>query len=149
MNAGAAERIAKGQKHVEAFCLMRYECAGLKVEGGLRGARPKGCGHHEIIWNSRDGVTPFITQCPSCGGDLLHAYFASDKYALDHKPHRGQRIWRDGTLAEWEKVFLARLLDADPLRDRKEAEQIANGYARDEVDRHSPWLDVTGYVPKP
>jgi len=41
-----------GHRHVEAFCLMHYACD---------------CGHHEVIWNSRDGVTPFTAPCPSCG----------------------------------------------------------------------------------
>ena len=30
--------------HKEAYMLMNYRCE---------------CGHHELIWNSRDGVTPF------------------------------------------------------------------------------------------
>lgn len=80
------ERQLRGYRHGEAFCLMWYEC------------RNKQCGHRERIWNSRDGVTPFGMQCPSCGDSTLnHAYFGSDVFAPDHKLRVGQRYWRDGT----------------------------------------------------
>ena len=36
-------------KHAEAFCLMKYRC--------------EKCGQAEVVWNSRDGVTPFIINC--------------------------------------------------------------------------------------
>jgi hypothetical protein len=80
-------------RHREAFALMWYRCP---------------CGHTERFWNSRDGVTPFGgVQCPSCGerglsmtGGLSHAAFHLDQTAPDHRPHPGQRIWRDGTQAE-------------------------------------------------
>jgi hypothetical protein len=70
--------------HKEAFCLMWYRCDT--------------CGHKERIWNSRDGVTPFGMGCPSCGCfDMMHCDFQLDNYAPEHKLHRGQRFWRDGT----------------------------------------------------
>jgi hypothetical protein len=72
--------------HAEAFMLMNYAC------------RDPECQHHEIIWNSRDGVTPFGMNCPSCGGnELIHCNWKLDKYAPDHKPHAGQRVWIDLT----------------------------------------------------
>lgn len=40
------------RNHKEAYLLMNYRCE---------------CGHHELIWNSRDGVTPFTLSCPNCG----------------------------------------------------------------------------------
>lgn len=73
-------------QHKEAFCLMWYACK---------------CGHAERLWNSRDGVTPFGgIPCPSCGGDLRHEDWHLDTYAPDHKPHEGQRYFRDGTAEE-------------------------------------------------
>ena len=36
-------------KHAEAYCLMKYKC--------------EKCGKTEILWNSRDGVTPFMIKC--------------------------------------------------------------------------------------
>ncbi|WP_342049919.1 MULTISPECIES: hypothetical protein [unclassified Cupriavidus] len=70
---------ARGHHHVEAFCLMQYACP---------------CGHAEVMWNSRDGVTPFSLACPSCGqANLHHVKFRGDVYAPKHVPHDGQRVW--------------------------------------------------------
>lgn len=83
--------------HAEAYCLMWYVCRG------------SDCGHVERIWNSRDGVTPFGTGCPSCGGTLTHQHWHRDTYAPDHKLHRGQRFWRDGTPDEAAEIMRKRL----------------------------------------
>lgn len=73
-------------KHKEAFCLMWYGCK---------------CGHRELIWNSRDGVTPFSLDCPSCGQpDLMHIDFNRDKFAPNHVLNTRQRYWRDGTMED-------------------------------------------------
>ena len=73
----------RGYAHAEAFCIMWYSCP---------------CGHRERMWNSRDGVTPFNTSCPSCGGiDFAHSNFDADVHSRDHKPHPGQRVWVDMT----------------------------------------------------
>jgi hypothetical protein len=45
-------------QHAEAFCNMKYVC--------------QECGHSEMVWNSRDGVTPFIIGCTKCDGDMCH-----------------------------------------------------------------------------
>lgn len=137
-----AQLTKNGHKHAEAFCLMRYECS--EDARPNRTGNTRGCGHHEIIWNSRDGVTPFLTGCPSCGGMMSHAYFGSDVFAPDHKPHRGQRFWRDGTLAEYEAVYLRRILEIGK-ESREEAEKHATEIARDEISRGAPWLDIAGY----
>lgn len=85
-------------RHGEAFMLMTYACDN--------------CGHREVIWNSRDGVTPFGTDCPSCGGpSLLHVEWQRDVYAPFHKLHRDQRFWRDGTPDEAEAI-MRRCLEA-------------------------------------
>lgn len=71
--------IEAGHKHAEAFNLMWYACR---------------CGHRERIWNSRDGVTPFGTACPSCGEpSLQHWAFHLDEFKPDHQPAFGQRVW--------------------------------------------------------
>ncbi|CAE6839383.1 hypothetical protein [Paraburkholderia nemoris] len=81
--AVAAPRMSFGHQHAEAFCLMWYACE---------------CGHRERIWNSRDGVTAFGFQCPSCKEPKLkHVNWGLDKYAPDHVPAPGQRIWIDLT----------------------------------------------------
>lgn len=85
--------------HKEAFCLMWYAC--------------KTCGHQERMWNSRDGVTPFGMQCPSCGdSEMFHDRWQEDKFAPDHKPHDGQRVWVDMTLERAQQYADARIANA-------------------------------------
>lgn len=76
-------------KHAEAFALMWYACS---------------CGHRERIWNSRDGVTAFGSSCPSCGNIMDHVDWKKDQIAVNHKLHRGQRFWRDGTVEDAVKI---------------------------------------------
>lgn len=68
-------------EHREAFCLMVYKCDV--------------CGRREVYWNSRDGVTPFVTACPACEGDLVHVDWSADVFAPDHVPEPGQGVWID------------------------------------------------------
>ena len=83
--------MAKDHKFAERFSLMRYSCQ---------------CGHSEIIWNSRNGVTPFCTSCPSCNQPTLqHVEFGRDIYAPNHKLNKGQRFWRDGTKEEAKAII--------------------------------------------
>lgn len=71
--------------HKEAFCLMTYLC-------------PK-CGHREVLWNSRDGVTPFMIPCSKCEShEMAHINFYHDLPAPNHVPKVGQRIFTDLTV---------------------------------------------------
>lgn len=70
-------------KHAEAFCLMTYKCDSCKEE--------------EELWNSRDGVTPFIIGCRQCGGESSHINFRADKFLPKYTPFIGQRIFVDMT----------------------------------------------------
>jgi hypothetical protein len=81
--------------HKEAFCLMWYACK---------------CGHRERIWNSRDGVTPFGCDFPSCAGGIMdHVEWRSDVASPHHKLANGQRFWRDGTPDEAEAIMRRRI----------------------------------------
>lgn len=134
-------RIAANHQHREAFCLMKYRC-----QPDHHHQRPS-CGHQEIVWNSRDGVTPFGGCCPSCGGtQWLHVDFAGDVYAPDHQLHRGQKFWRNGTLDEWRAAF-AQLVatwpegwDADKPAGWRHA-HVAQS-AKEAFEKRQPWLDV-------
>jgi hypothetical protein len=87
----------EGHHHAEAFCLMWYACHE--------------CGHRERMWNSRDGVTPFGTACPSCQQPTLqHTDFHRDTYAPNHQPALGQRIWVAMTRERAEFLIQVRLL---------------------------------------
>jgi hypothetical protein len=90
-NEGVARRIynmlTKGEivdepkyNHVEAFCLMKYQT--------LDGRET------EILWNSRDGVTPFCIVSKS-GKEMRHVDWRSDKQVVDYQPKPGERIFKD------------------------------------------------------
>lgn len=69
--------------HAEAFCLMQYCC--------------KACKNIELLWNSRDGVTPFMIDCPKCGDTAQHINFGKDECFPGYRPFVGQRIFIDLT----------------------------------------------------
>lgn len=74
-------RTGRPHLHVEAFCLMRYT----DMEGNV-----------EVIWNSRDGVTPFIVHSPA-GLESQHTNWHLDEYAPLYVPDVGERIFVDMT----------------------------------------------------
>jgi hypothetical protein len=69
-------------QHGEAFCLMTY-----RSDDGTE---------EERIWNSRDGVTPFIISLLS-GKSATHVDWRNDVRAVDYKPKPGERIFTDLT----------------------------------------------------
>lgn len=84
--------------HKEAFCLMRYGC--------------QDCNHRELIWNSRDGVTPFGTTCPSCGNlNFVHMDWHWDKLTPNYKLNPYQKFWREGTQEEAVALITAQYND--------------------------------------
>lgn len=89
---------ARGHTHSEAFCLMQYQADdGSEIE---------------MIWNSRDGVTPFVITLRS-GKQARHVNWGQDVYAPDHKPQPGDRIFTDLT-PERARRSAARMVDAHP-----------------------------------
>ena len=84
--------------HAEAFCVMNYQC--------------ESCGHNEKIWNSRDGVTPFIVPCPVCNEPThKHINWKSDVFSPLHsmtmKP--GERYFINLTLARAREIATIRV----------------------------------------
>jgi hypothetical protein len=71
-------------QHAEAFCLMTY-----RSDDGTE---------EEVIWNSRDGVTPFIITLRS-GKQARHVDWRSDRRVPDYRPKPGERIFVDLTEA--------------------------------------------------
>jgi hypothetical protein len=86
-------RKQRGHNHAEAFAVMRYVAAG---------------GKHELIWNSRDGVTPFVTRID--GVDLQHVDWGNDWYAPAYVPPIGSWIFVDMT-AELAQRFAREYVD--------------------------------------
>jgi hypothetical protein len=78
----------KGTKHnhAEAFCHMLYH-----------GKAPNGSQITLSIWNSRDGVTPFMLTSEEYGICLQHINWHHDRYDPNYKPRKGDFIWRNFT----------------------------------------------------
>lgn len=87
--------------HKEAFCLMTYRCTAL----------------HELeIWNSRDGVTPFIVTCPTCRQEMQHVKWECDEFQPNRTPKTGDYVFVDltHTIANAFRLqFVERFWDAD------------------------------------
>jgi hypothetical protein len=96
------EPVKKGKhEQREAFHVMEYCCGDLR--------------HSFFVWNSRDGVTPFIVQCPDCDKDSQHVHWEDDVYAPDNKPETGQWAFVDLTIEmarAYRLVFVERFWDS-------------------------------------
>lgn len=69
-------------KHGEAFMLMKY-----RSEDGTE---------TETLWNSRDGVTPFMISSKN-GKMMQHIDWQNDQRAVGFKPPSGMRVFVDAT----------------------------------------------------
>jgi hypothetical protein len=76
------QQTERKHKHAEAFHKMQY--------------RDEVTGEIEWIWNSRDGVTPFVIDSRA-GNDANHIKWQEDVYLPDYRPTRGERIFVDAT----------------------------------------------------
>lgn len=72
-------------KHIygEAFMIMQYTSDN---------------GESDYIWNSRDGITPFIIATRDGTSKMRHVNFHQDVYAPDHTPIVGDRIFVNTTM---------------------------------------------------
>ena len=76
--------------HAEAYCLMNYKC--------------EKCGQEEVLWNSRDGVTPFIINCEKCGGHMQHIDWNRDIRNKNYIPKSGQRVFINMPFDYWKVI---------------------------------------------
>jgi len=74
--------IAAGNTHGEAFCRMLY-----RSDDGTE---------EEWVWNSRDGVTPFVIGSRS-GQQMQHVEWQRDEYLPAYTPQPGERMFVDLT----------------------------------------------------
>jgi hypothetical protein len=88
------------KQYKEAFCLMLYRC--------------NLCGTIEVLWNSRDGVTPFSICCSQCHREnefpqMIHIGWQLDICKQDYKPFEGQRVFigkpDKPQVKEWSELF--------------------------------------------
>jgi hypothetical protein len=94
----------------------------------------------EVIWNSRDGVTPFGITAKDGKTELRHVRWREDRYAPDHTPALGDRIFVDLTpdLAKAAALANAKRFWDDPQYPASQtgrwadveamAEDLAKGY---------------------
>lgn len=95
-NSGASKSVVRisvcatdesGYKHVEAFCRMKY------VDDR---------GNAVWIWNSRDGVTPYVVSIE--GREFRHVEWHRDRQRPNHVPEPGEYVFVDLSLEEAEKI---------------------------------------------
>lgn len=130
--------------HGEAFCVMKYASRDGRVT--------------EFIWNSRDGVTPFIIM--SQGDEpveMNHVNFGGDHYSPHHKPKPGSRIFVDMTKEEHLGYVMRRISryweeDSGSGRSIQDAypgqtcEEVARRIAADEWQDGQPDIQVVAAV---
>ncbi|GIK63842.1 MAG: hypothetical protein BroJett018_16360 [Chloroflexota bacterium] len=97
-------------QHAEAFRMMTYEC--------------QTCGKRLLVWNSRDGVTPFSMTCRLCGkGSMIHINWSNDPLMPRYIPQVGDWIWVDMPAKKCKKLGVPvgspRLIQVDERYLRK------------------------------
>ncbi|HZG00741.1 MAG TPA: hypothetical protein VEY71_07050 [Chitinophagales bacterium] len=136
-NTGFSASLFKGSKdlatqssykHAEAFCWMYY--ANKELTFG------------RWIFNSRDGVTPFITFID--GVEVVHTAFRHDLRVPQYQPREGDLVWRDTTVQEAVE-FMERQLTRSPLYNEMNAEYIQgclDHAAKQAEEFHQPSLAI-------
>jgi hypothetical protein len=94
---------ATGPNHKEAFCQMIYRCGK--------------CHFLEVLYNSRDGVTPFMIGCRNCGDAAQHVHWELDNPIRNYEPPVGSRIFIDMTKEKAEKLARERMEQFKDNRD--------------------------------
>ena len=129
---------APSYRHGEAYCWMYYSS-----KDGTIG---------RWIYNSRDGVTPFI--CYMDGVELTHGQWNKDLRAPNYQPKTGDLVWRDMTREEGEEVMKLRIENAPPpyneVEEDRKAEMIKQN-GEECVERGEPCLaivDESGQYPR-
>lgn len=102
----------RNYNHAEAFCLMQYA-----TEDGSE---------RELIWNSRDGVTPMYITSRS-GREMRHVNWRDDRCLPDYEPPDGSRLFVDMTRQHALEIA-RRILARHGVTDIEEIHQLAEGY---------------------
>lgn len=113
---GKPAAVLAGHSHPEAFCLMKYQ-----TDDGLL---------TEWLWNSRDGVTPFVIGSPDGLREMKHIDWQHDQFRPGHKPGPGQRIFITRTREQAEKLAKER---AELWWDHPEYPMSASFASKDEA----------------
>lgn len=115
-------------QHREAFCLMLY-----RSDDGL---------DEETLWNSRDGVTPFMITTPN-GKPMAHIEWNRDICIPDFVPTPGMRIFVDATLdlvTPELKKYVERIFSEHAGGYWDTPEEAFNALLPDWLREGSPWI---------
>lgn len=111
-------------QHAEAFKLMMYQC--------------EECRERERIWNSRDGVTPYIIGCRKCGGEASHVNWERDIYMPGYRPQKGERVFRDGIVDMARDIMRRRVEEHPEFLNGRDPEEIIERSATDTEGQFAP-----------
>ena len=116
--------------HGGAFMLMNY----VSDDGKVR----------EVLWNSRDGVTPFCLGSVD-GVEMTHARWQDDLRSTLHVPEVGSRMFVDLTkdrMLEYKRAMVERAWDDEkyPLREYDEMDVLGKAGAAYKL-AYSEWQD--------
>lgn len=120
----------KQYNHTEAFCVMSYRC--------------EKCKYNELLWNSRDGVTPFIINCTKCNGMMQHVCWEKDRCIPNFKPFKGMRIFIDLTKTEW-KAYVKKMINRQwntlsPMSKSFKNKKEAFKHLTKKFEKHQPTI---------
>lgn len=107
------------------------------------------CGHSERLWNSRDGVTPFIVSCQKCGGAAQHVAWHLDERRRNHQPKPGERMFVDLTperARQSAATYVERFWDGDPDNGVPPMREAFPGKTKEEAAEHfaTEWCSRPG-----
>lgn len=121
-------------QHPEAFCLMRYQDT---------------LGNVEVIWNSRDGVTPFIVASRQ-GRESKHIDWQRDERAPDHAPLVGDRVFEDQTeecVRKWRDEYIDKWWDHPEHKMSENYPGSTKAEVLEELVRHD-MAEFGGHAPQ-
>lgn len=125
----SAEEAKEKYKHKEAFCVMEYA----SDDGRYR----------EFLWNSRDGVTPFVITSRNGKVQMRHINWETDMCIEDHEPKPGSRIFVTAT-PELVKPEVVKYIDKHWLggldQYYQNKEQAIEHFIKDWTRDGSPWI---------
>ena len=118
-------------QHKEAFCLMLYQ--------GQTSKRVLD------VWNSRDGVTPFIVFIDH--EEYKHIAWQFDRCVPDHKLRPGDYFWRAMTEEEAERIAAWRVDRYCPdMSDAERAREVVEAAKGLFHCGESPYLDRAPFI---
>lgn len=118
-------------EHAEAFMVMTYQSDDKRDD--------------ERIWNSRDGVTPFVIILRN-GKQARHVMWEMDSYEPEHKPEIGDRIFVDMT-EERAKVLALEIADRDWESPNEEIKRMCRGMFDNKIHLYVDYLFTTFHKP--